>query len=128
MAGQPVAPLSDPPDPKGSTNERESIIGGGMRMKKIWKSISSFVKRIKLTVTIKTPIIDLSFALLIQPFRFWNGFFHNPNISFAIRLAPFTSPVRTSILKMSWPIYCHAMVTAGRDAFTAGELLDRNAE
>ena len=53
---------------------------------------------------------------------------YKPNISFTIRSAPFTSPVRISILKMSCPMYCHAMVTAGRLASTAGLLLERNAE
>lgn len=53
---------------------------------------------------------------------------YSPNISFTTLSAPFTSPVKISILKMSWPMYCHAMVTAGRLASAAGVLLDRNAE
>ena len=55
-------------------------------------------------------------------------FSYSPNISFTTLSAPFTSPVRISILKMSCPMYCHAMVTAGRLASAAGVLLDRNAE
>lgn len=54
--------------------------------------------------------------------------FYNPNISFTIRSAPLTSPVRMSILKMSCPMYCHAIVTAGKVASAAGVLLERNAE
>ena len=33
-----------------------------------------------------------------------------------MRSAPLTSPVRISILKISCPMYCHAIVTAGRVA------------
>ena len=54
--------------------------------------------------------------------------FYSPNISFTMRFAPRTNPVRISILKISCPIYSHAIVTAGRLVFTAGALLDRNAE
>lgn len=38
-------------------------------MKKIWKSIGNIIRRIKLSVTFKTPVIDVSLTLsLIQPF------------------------------------------------------------
>ena len=53
---------------------------------------------------------------------------YSPNISFTTLSAPFTSPVKISILKINYPMYCHAMVTAGRLASAAGVLLDRNAE
>lgn len=53
---------------------------------------------------------------------------YSPNISFTTLSAPFTSPVKISILKINCPMYCHAMVTAGRLASAAGVLLDRNAE
>ena len=53
---------------------------------------------------------------------------YKPNISFTIRSAPFTSPVRISILKINCPMYCHAIVTAGKLLSTAGLLLERNAE
>ncbi len=73
----------------------------------------------------------LPFPVLITPGRVGINhtvFSYKPNISFTIRLAPRTRPVRISILKMSCPMYCHAIVTAGRLLSTAGALLDRNAE
>jgi len=46
-----------------------------MRMKKIWQSIFNIIKRIKCSVTFKTPIINVSFALsLIQPFQIGTAF------------------------------------------------------
>ena len=53
---------------------------------------------------------------------------HRLNISRTIRSAPFTIPVSTSILKISWPRYCQTMVTAGRELSTAGAALERKAE
>ena len=55
-------------------------------------------------------------------------FSYSPNISFTMRSAPLTRPVRISILKISWPMYCQAIVTAGKLASAAGVLLDRKAE
>lgn len=53
---------------------------------------------------------------------------YKPIISFTILSAPFTNPVRTSMLKMSCPRYFQAIVTAERELSSAGEELDKKAE
>lgn len=63
-------------------------------------------------------IIHLVFKFMIQ----------SPNISFTTLSVPFTKPVKISILKISCPMYCQVMVTAGRVSSTAGVLLERKAE
>ena len=53
---------------------------------------------------------------------------YSPNISLTMRSAPFTSPTRTSILKIVSPMYCQLMVTAERVVSTTGVPLDIKAE
>ena len=76
-------------------------------MTSILKAVVNKVRKIRLTaITLKTPVIDLTFALsLIPPLPSRGRFFYSPNISLTIRSAPLTMAVRMSMLKMTCPTY-----------------------
>ena len=44
---------------------KRTIVEGGIHMKDFLKAIRAFLRRIQFTVTLKTPFVDFSFALLL---------------------------------------------------------------
>lgn len=67
LSGSEISPLPDSPDSRGSkANGQERRTEGGLHMKDILKAIRTFLRKIQLTITFKTPLIDFSFALLLM--------------------------------------------------------------